>query len=235
MLQIALDGDNGYRNKITLRKSGLRRFTPLIPKVISINQQLSKERRRVEEFIESRYEESFGARIKQHYPILMSVHDEQGNILAALGFRLAQHDTLFLEHYFDNSIEEQLSCQLQQTVARKDIVEIGNLASTKTGASIFLFIALNAWLEQQGFSFATITATHQLKRFFTTLKLDFIELVEADPARLANQAQHWGTYYSTQPSVLAGSISQTQSRMNKVLGFHLSEEPVCMFTRLFHR
>jgi len=233
MLQIALNDDNGYRSNITLSKAGLRRFTPVIPTVITITQQLSKERCRVEKFIETQFAESYGATITQHYPMLMSVQDAEGNILAALGFRLAQDEPLFLEQYLDNSIEDSLNEHFEQVISRKQVVEIGSLASSTSGASIFLFITLNAWLDQQGYKMATITATRRLMRFFSMLKLDFVQLEQADPKRLPNHGKDWGTYYKTRPRILAGSISQTQSRMNIMLNFHLTDDTSNMSVHLY--
>ena len=232
MLQIALNGDDGYRNNIALSEAGLKRFTPVIPKVISITHLYSKERSRVEQFIEAQFAKSYDANIKQHYPMLMSVQDDEGNILAALGFRPAQDEPLFLEQYIDTSIEKSLSEHFEKPVLRREVVEIGSLASTTSGASIFLFIALNAWLDQQGYVMATITATRRLKRFFSMLKLDFIQLENADPERLPDHGKDWGTYYDTCPRILAGSISQTQSRMNKMLSFHLTSDTPAMYAHL---
>jgi len=232
MLQITLNGDDGYRNNIAMSKAGLKRFTPVIPKVISITHLYSEERLRVEKFIETQFAKSYDASITQHYPTLMSVQDDQGNILAALGFRPAQNEPLFLEQYIDTSIESSLSESFEKEISRKEVVEIGSLASTTSGASIFLFIALNAWLDQQGYKMATITATRRLKRFFTMLNLDFIQLEHADPDRLPGHGKDWGTYYDTCPRILAGSISQTQSRMNKMLSFHLTDTTPTMHAHL---
>lgn len=232
MLQIALNGDDGYRNNIAMSKTGLKRFTPVIPRVISITHLYSAERCRVEKFIEAEFAKSYDACITQHYPMLMSVQDDKGNILAALGFRPAQDEHLFLEQYIDTSIESSLSAHFEKEISREQVVEIGSLASTTSGASIFLFIALNAWLDQQGYTVATITATRRLKRFFSMLELDFIQLEQADPDRLPDHGKDWGTYYDTNPRILAGSISQTQSRMNKMLSFHLADNAPAMYTYL---
>jgi hypothetical protein len=233
MLEIALNGDNGYRSNIVMSKVGLKRFTPVIPKVISITHLFSEERLKVEKFIEDQFSKSYDASITQHYPMLMSVQDGDGNILAALGFRPAQNGALFLEQYLDGSVESVLSDHFDHAICRKDIIEIGSLASTTSGASIFLFIALNAWLEQQGYKMATITATHRLKRFFSMLKLDFVQLDQADPDRLPDHGKNWGNYYETRPRILAGSISQTQSRMNIMLKFHLADDEQQMSAHLY--
>ena len=64
------------------------------PRVISIMPAFTDERRKVEDFIIEVYNRSYGAKIGVHYPILMSVRDDQNNILAALGFRYADHAPL---------------------------------------------------------------------------------------------------------------------------------------------
>ncbi len=165
-----------------------------MPNVIAINHVQSAERRRVEQFIEEKFAKQYQATITQHYPTFMSVRDENDTILAAVGFRFAANSDLFLEQYLDQPIEQALATQQVAPVLRQDIVEMGSLAATTRGASIFLFMTLNAWLKQQGYTTAAVTATHSLQRFFSRLQLDFVHLGSADPQRLPNAGQQWGSY-----------------------------------------
>ncbi len=66
MLQIALNGDNGYRSNIVMSEMALKRFTPVVPKVISITHLYSEERLKVEKFIEDHFSKSYDASITQH-------------------------------------------------------------------------------------------------------------------------------------------------------------------------
>jgi hypothetical protein len=235
MLHITLNNDLGYSNKITLSKQGLKRFTKVVPSVITITQAHSAERRRVERFIESTYSAHYSAKISEHYPILMSVRDANDTILAALGFRPADKNELFLEQYLDTSIEQVLTEHLLQPVFRHDIIEVGNLSATTSGASIFLFISLNAWLKQHGYKTVVVTATQGLKRFFSMLKLDYVQLGSAESQRVPNATKQWGSYYQKKPQILAGSIMQTEARMHEMLNVHFVDEIPQMYSRLHHQ
>lgn len=189
----------------------LRRFTSVEPKVISIHQHFRPERERVEAYIEATYAEAFHGRIRAHYPTLMSVQDAQGQIHAAVGFRLAGDGPLFLERYLDEPIERVLDA------ARADIAEIGNLASASAGASLFLFMALARHLHQLGCDHAVATATRQLRRTFGRVGFPTRTLINADPARLGAEAKDWGGYYERDPEVLAGAIAPALAPLSQLL------------------
>lgn len=189
----------------------LRRFTSVEPKVISIHQHFRPERERVEAYIEATYAQAFHGRIRAHYPTLMSVQDAQGQIHAAVGFRLANEGSLFLERYLDEPIEAVLGA------ARAGVAEIGNLASASAGASLFLFMALARHLHQLGCDQAVATATRQLRRTFGRVGFPTRTLTTADPARLGAEAKDWGGYYERDPEVLAGAIAPALAPLSQLL------------------
>ena len=80
----------------------------LFPKIIRFDDPSQAERRRVERFIEAAYADAYGSRIPAHYPTLMSVQDESGAIYAAVGFRPAAEERLFLEQYLTAPVEKVL-------------------------------------------------------------------------------------------------------------------------------
>jgi hypothetical protein len=114
----------------------------------------------VEAFIRAVYVRSYKADIAVSYPILMSVRDAGGTILAAVGFRYAKEEPLFLENYTGAPIEQVLR------TPRERIAEIGNLASAGGGASIFLFAALASYLNFKGIDYGT----ERLKSLASTRK-----------------------------------------------------------------
>ncbi|PZO87259.1 MAG: hypothetical protein DI626_04450, partial [Micavibrio aeruginosavorus] len=144
-------GTLSLRNEFLLRRINTR------PAVVSILPAFTKEREAVERFITDIYAKSYDARINVHYPTLMSVQDDQGKILAALGFRNAAREPLFLEQYLTHPVEEILD------TPRPSITEIGNLASAGGGASLFLFAALSAYLHDKKQSHAVITGTKYIE------------------------------------------------------------------------
>ena len=234
MLQIALNNDEGFKASLSLNYQTIKRFSPLTPKRICITNLYSAERRRIERFIEQKFRYSYRAEITHHYPILMSVHDEDDNILAALGFRYANEESLFLEHYLNTPIEAALSQAYRTNISRHDVTEIGNLASDGQGASIFLFTALNAYLEQQGKTVNVVTATDFLHRYFKKLGLKSKELAKANQSLLADGGLSWGSYYDENPRVIAGHVSQVLIKLRKHLQVVLEESETEMVTRIHH-
>ena len=110
----------------------MRRLTPLQPSIIDITSRFAPERLRVEGFIKDIYRRSYGADISVTYPMLMSVRDADGHILAAAGFRVAEQEPLFLEQYIQSPIEQVLAGIYNRNVARSDIAEIRRDVSERT-------------------------------------------------------------------------------------------------------
>ena len=113
--------------------------------------------------------------ISVQYGSLMSVRDDAGRIVAALGFRSAGHGPLFLEQYLPAPIEIILG------IPRHQIVEIGNLASSGGGASSFLFAALSAYLHHNGFKQAVVTGTDALEKRLRKMGLKPARHAQANP------------------------------------------------------
>lgn len=179
----------------------------LSSRIIRFDDPCRAERRRVERFVEVAYAEAYGSRILSHYPTLMSVQDEAGVLYAAVGFRLAADEPLFLEHYLEGPVETVLGQSLGAAVARSQVVEIGGLASSGQGATVFLFAAMARHLQHEGLTFAVAVATSELRRIFHKAGLGALQIARADPRRLADGGGSWGAYYQTDPVVLAASIS----------------------------
>jgi hypothetical protein len=183
-----------------------RRPKALLSRVIRFDDPHQAERRRVEAFIEDSYASAWGSQISVHYPTLMSVQDEKGEIYAVVGFRSAAEEPLFLEQYLDAPVESALTALLGVAVGRGAVVEIGSLASNGRGATIFLFAALARHLMATGAEFAVATATDALRGIFHRAGLGSLKLATANPDRLRDHGLSWGAYYQANPEVLAGSI-----------------------------
>ncbi len=235
MLQVALKNDNGVENQLFYNHFRLKRFTTLTPKVIAITSLYSPERRRIERFLETEFKRSYNATITQHYPILMSVQDDDGNILGALGFRYADAEPLFLEQYLDVPVEEQLLRTSQISINRNKIVEVGNLASHGNGASIFLFTALTAFLSQQGREVISVTATDSLHRFFNHLNIELNILGYADQHRLPDAGMAWGSYYQSNPRIVTGNVEPSYHKLQRYLRMRLVVEPLQLQAQLHHK
>lgn len=226
---------HGHNAQLLFDSRRLRRLTTAVPAMVDITRCFVPERRCVEDFIRHIYRDHYGADITVRYPTLMSVRDKNGQILAAVGFRLADEEPLFLEQYTRQPIENRLQTIYGHPVERKEIAEIGNLASAGKGASIFLFAAIASYLLQRGVGYATVTGTEQLRKRFRLLGLQPHILCDADRALLEASQNDWGTYYATQPKVLAGSLTASMQQLNRQLGARYEENGVTLLPRLHYR
>ncbi len=186
------------------------------------------DRRRAETLIKRIYQKVHDASITVQYPVLISIENHQKELIAALGYRPAHHGPLYLEHYLSGPIEEILH------TPRARIVEIGNLASTDSSASLFLFIALCAYLHHQEFTQAVITCSNKLEARFKAMGLAPQRLTAAKPHDLLHtentqsihhtssvhtkKQDYWGHYYRSNPHVLSGSVTQGFQHLQHRLG-----------------
>ena len=174
----------------------------------------SPRREEAEDFIRSVFARRYNARTASLAPNL-ALLEQDDRIIAAAGWRGASTDKLFLERYLDTPIEVAMAQLAGQNVVRERIVEVGNLAADKPGGSIHVILTLGRHLHRLGFEWVVFTATQELIGILTKLGLPMLALAKADPARLGDDASAWGTYYDTQPIVVAGRIQLGLDRMSR--------------------
>jgi Thermostable hemolysin len=175
------------------------------------------QRARVERFIERRYLDRFGSRIVEHYPILLSLQSDDGNVRATIGLRNASREPLFLERYFDEPVERMISHATGVTPARADILEIGNMASIGRTASARLIAASASYLSTSRYRYAVVTATEELRRMLGSFGFAWRALGAARADRLADHGRSWGSYYEQNPEILVGEIRQSSERMRSYI------------------
>lgn len=229
MLNLFYNEEGLRKGALSFEKADFSRFFKADPALISIVPYFSADRLEVESFIKNIYAESYGAKIEIHYPVLMSVRDKTGTILAAVGFRPATVDPLFLEQYLEIPIEQTLS------TPRGQIVEIGNLASAGGGASLFLFMALSAYLDHRGYTKGVITATRTIRKRLVNLGLNIETIGEADPERLGEEKEKWGSYYDTEPHVFVGDVHESYHILKKYFGAEYKESRPRLYPRLHYK
>jgi hypothetical protein len=61
-------------------------------------------------------------------------------------------------------------------------------------------------LNQLGYEWVVFTATRELIGIFRKLGLSLLALAPADPSRLPEPADDWGSYYDSAPIVVAGRV-----------------------------
>jgi hypothetical protein len=125
---------------------------------------------------------------------------------SVVGVRLANTEDLFLERYLDESIEPLISAAAERPVDRAGIVEVGNLAASDTGSARMSIIAITYLLAMGGLEWVAFTGNVGLVNSFHRLGLKPVTLCAADPERLGDERQHWGSYYESKPWVHVGNI-----------------------------
>lgn len=164
------------------------------------------ERAQVEASVTEKFQSAWQARVTHFLPRLLSMHC-MGSCSAVAGIRPASSGPLFLETYLDQPVEQILAGAAQQTVLRKDVVEIGNLVASQRGASHILFLIMTATLHRAGYKWLVFTATRPLRNNLLKLGFPMLTLASATPERLSeSEREEWGTYYQSEPLVMAGSL-----------------------------
>lgn len=165
-------------------------------------------RQTIEQFIAMRYAADFNARLNSFYPNLLAVKQDDGRVVAALGYRAAAESALFLEQYLSAPVETCLTQIMGVDVSREGMLEIGNLASDFSGGNRVLISTLTAYLYGRTAKWVVFTGTRALLNSFRRCSIEVHELGLATPERLLSTDSEWGTYYNNQPKVAAVNVSQ---------------------------
>jgi hypothetical protein len=173
----------------------------------------SLHRAEIEAFIATVYRERYGAELKHFAPLLVSLHDEHDNCVAAAGYRAADSGPLFLERYLCGAVESMLPTPAGRPLLRRRIVEVGHLAAVRAGEGRRLILLLGPHLAGQGFDWVVSTLTQELRNLFVRMGVPPLALGVADPALLGDDAAPWGSYYDHRPLVLAGRLDAALQRL----------------------
>lgn len=203
------------RPQTTRAEKSLRRLLTPRP-VFSVCEPFSTGRTEAESFIASEFKRAYGARVTLFMPRLLAMRCG-GRIRGVAGMRAAPGSALLTEQYLDCPAEEALYRLTGRSVPRGDIVEIGNLAATRNGASQLIFVIMASAASQAGFRYALFTATDRVARMVTKMKLDVLPLGSATPDRLGADAAAWGNYYATSPTVIAVDVQRAAERLGSSL------------------
>jgi hypothetical protein len=156
-----------------------------------------------------RYLEVFGASPLPSFGEYVAAGREPDR-LAGLGYRRASDGGLFLESYLDEPVEVEVGKALGRSIARSDVVEIGNFAADNAFVMLELWgAAANDLAGSSEIAVATLTAP--LRRIFNRIGLPFVSVRPARPERLGQGAREWGSYYQQDPQVCAGVIADGQA------------------------
>lgn len=162
------------------------------------------------ELVRRRYRDVHAAAVQPGYLNMLHIgHDAAAR--AALGYRRAGEEALFLERYLDAPVERCLSRALGRPFERESVIEIGNLAADDAFAMISLWgLAANDLGSTCEIAVATLTAP--LRSMLRRMGVELAVLADARIDR-ADDPAIWGTYYNTRPQVCAGHIAQGQDAL----------------------
>ncbi len=168
----------------------------------------------VKDLINQRYADVYGAVPAADFPHFCVIDRDDGiGPRAALGLRLGDEGSLFLEQYLDRPIEDELRDAFGNSFERARIVEIGALASSQSRATIALWARTARHLDGAA-DVAVAVLTAPMRVMFARLGIAIVELAPADPARLPDQGAAWGSYYELDPIVCAGLIHPARPKLS---------------------
>ncbi|WP_404710140.1 thermostable hemolysin [Sphingomonas sp. MMS24-J13] len=169
----------------------------------------------IRSLIQDRYATAHDASPAGAYPSYLTIGSPE-KPQAVLGFRSAGAEPLFLERYLDQPIEEVLTARLARPVPRGRIVELGDHASHRPGATIALWREAAVTLASQA-DIAVAVLTRPMRTMFQRLDLELVELAPARIEAMGDAARHWGRYYETDPLLCAGDIARCRAALERAI------------------
>ena len=185
----------------------------------------SLRRKELETFIGKQFANAHQTTLNDFLPHLIGL-GFPSDFHAAIGFSFASKNKLFLENYLESSVESLLSARLEKSVDRKYCVEVGNLAASRSGSILALFIILVGAMSNNGFKYFIFTAISPLREKFRRMGLKLEELGAADRYLITNSStSDWGSYYQNDPTVICCELKQALSliEQNDVFNWYLKE------------
>ncbi len=196
--------DNGLRER-NLNQFPLGRVRQGAELVLKTEE--SADRAELETYIAEAFARSYGAKLSHFLPYMLGVRQDS-DLAAVIGLQSAAGSNLFLEQYLGTRVEQEVSRAFNEPVSRNQIVEVGNLVSTTSGASVQLLATLALVLRTAGFRWTIFTATDQVVEILRRMQFSPRILCDADPDRLTDGQEDWGSYYANSPKVIAGDLAK---------------------------
>jgi hypothetical protein len=164
------------------------------------------QRAELESYVSAAFQRRHAATVQTFMPTLLAFRGTGGDLRGVVGLRGAGHDRLYLEHYLDAPIEVALGHASGRPIERSSIVEVGNLAGGNCRTAMRMVAQLPAFLLAHDYRWIVFTATSAVRGILQAFGAPLVELAAADSARVAGGADHWGSYYETDPRVFAGFL-----------------------------
>lgn len=179
---------------------------------ISFSGPDAEDRPELERFIYDSFKLAYGAQVRHFMPLLVSLRNAKGDLLAVCGFRNADAEKLFLETYLDEPINAVLSSMSGEKVVRESIVEVGNFATFPPGMSRHMISILAAYIHKIGAKWIVFTATPKIRNAWRRLGINLAQVCKADKEKLnCDYREEWGSYYDACPYVMAVNVPECYS------------------------
>ena len=156
---------------------------------------------------------NYGARITAFPKTIIGLIDKKDKVHAAAGLRDAS-EPFFSEYYLDAPVEVMIGGLAKARIGRDAIVEVSSLASRTPAISVRFMTGLVLYGEELGFDWAFFTATSRLEKLLRRMRLPLVTLGTASASRVPNPGM-WGSYYETDPRVLAFGREQLMPFLRK--------------------
>ncbi len=189
------------------------------PVRIHFRGQHDTRREPLEDFIQRIFQQTFGAQLHVFYPNL-TAFTTGGQIRGVVGYRNGMAQPLFSEQYLDAPVEKLMAKHLDQSVERRQVVEVGNLALASAGEARWVIAATTVFLQAAGYRWVLFTAIRPLFNAFQRLGLKPVQIAIPDPSRLPDGGNLWGTYYQAGPMVYAGNIEAGYNKLSAHVSQH---------------
>ena len=191
--------------------------------------ETSALRREAEQFVTKRFQSEYGATVEYFLGRHILSYDER-ELKSVVGYHVADESPLYLEQYLSAPVEHVIASRrdVNDSIDRFSVVEVGNLASTSPGSFRRLILSLCRYFYEGSLSWVVFTSTPQLLNTFKKLGLELVFLGDAHEGDLESGVEQWGSYYEHKPTVVAGNIGYGLQQLlaNPVLRKLLDRAPV---------
>lgn len=168
------------------------------------------DRAELEAFVHDGFARKHDASIASFMPTLLSFRDAGGRLRGVIGLREAQPQPLYLEQYLAQPVEAAISTAAGAPVARRQVIEVGNLAGANCRAAVRMVAMLPSYLLERDYRWIVFTATSAVRSILHGFGAPLVELARADGSRVSGGPDRWGRYYDNDPRVLAGYLPHSR-------------------------
>ncbi|MEU6104991.1 thermostable hemolysin [Streptomyces flaveolus] len=158
------------------------------------------------DLVQTVFAQKYHASVRPDPDAFLAYFEDNGDgtedALACAGLTFPEGGEVLLETYLDHPVEQVIATATGDEVSRRQILQIGNIASVRASAGGEIIKAIPLVMACLGRPYAVMTMTSRLSLLMQRLGVVFHPLGEATPDRLSpEEAAAWGSYYDTRPVV----------------------------------